>query len=200
MPFKVQVGPHQISIHQGQTVLISEPDGQINSPSERGLYFFDTRVISTWAIYANGEPWDLLNGGAITYFAWRADRWTEVVCALLIGVSKFDELWFTPGSTQELDAYGESGGREASRNHNGGQAGVGGKSAIGAQLCFAYQIRLAADRRIGKGLHAIVGHRLQDRLTQGLAFEPVLQVFFGVTRIGGLRIVQVILHGGMEFP
>ena len=66
MSFKVQVGPHQVSIHQGQTVLVSEPDGQIKWPSDKGLYFFDTRVISNWAIYANGEPWDLLNGGAIT--------------------------------------------------------------------------------------------------------------------------------------
>src|SRR5262245_52279575 len=71
MPFKVQVGPHQVAIHQGQTVLVSEPDGQINWPSEKGLYFFDTRVISSWAIYANGEPWDLLNGGAITHYASR---------------------------------------------------------------------------------------------------------------------------------
>jgi glycogen debranching enzyme len=69
--FRVQVGPHQVSIHQGQTVLVSEPDGQVNWPSEKGLYFFDTRVISSWAIYANGEPWDLLNGGAITYYASR---------------------------------------------------------------------------------------------------------------------------------
>ena len=71
MAFKVQVGPHQISIHQGQTVLVSEPDAQINWPTEKGLYFFDTRVISSWAIYANGEPWDLLNGGAITHYASR---------------------------------------------------------------------------------------------------------------------------------
>jgi hypothetical protein len=71
MPFKVQIGPPQISIHQGQTVLISEPDGQINWPSERGLYFLDTRVVSSWAVYANGEPWELLNGGAITYYAAR---------------------------------------------------------------------------------------------------------------------------------
>ena len=35
MAFKVQVGPPQISIHQGQTVLISEQDGQINWPSEK---------------------------------------------------------------------------------------------------------------------------------------------------------------------
>jgi glycogen debranching enzyme len=71
MPFKVQVGPQQVSIHQGQTVLVSEPDGQINWPSEKGLYFLDTRVISSWTIYANGEPWELLNGGAITHYASR---------------------------------------------------------------------------------------------------------------------------------
>src|SRR5213595_928054 len=71
MTVKVQVGPPQIAIHQGQTVLISEEDGQINWPSEKGLYFFDTRVVSSWTIYANGEPWELLNGGAISYYASR---------------------------------------------------------------------------------------------------------------------------------
>jgi glycogen debranching enzyme len=71
MTVKVQVGPPQIAIHQGQTVLISEEDGQINWPSEKGLYFLDTRVVSSWMIYANGEPWELLNGGAISYYASR---------------------------------------------------------------------------------------------------------------------------------
>jgi len=71
MPFKVQVGPPQIAIHQGQTVLISDEDGQIGWPSERGLYFMDTRLISSWSIYANGAPWVLLNGGAIAYYAAR---------------------------------------------------------------------------------------------------------------------------------
>ncbi|MBV8577951.1 MAG: amylo-alpha-1,6-glucosidase [Acetobacteraceae bacterium] len=71
MTFKVQVGPAQISIHQGQTVLVTDPDGQIAWPSDRGLYFFDTRVVSAWAIYANGQDWDLLNGGPVTYFAAR---------------------------------------------------------------------------------------------------------------------------------
>src|SRR6516162_342179 len=67
MSFKVQVGPPQIAIHRGQTVLVTEPDGRITWPSEKGLYFFDTRIISNWAIYANGEPWELLNGGPISY-------------------------------------------------------------------------------------------------------------------------------------
>src|ERR1700688_2712726 len=71
MPFKVQVGPHQVSIHHGQTILVSEADGQINWPSENGLYFYDTRVVSSWTVYANGEPWDLLNGGTTTCLAAR---------------------------------------------------------------------------------------------------------------------------------
>ena len=66
MPFKVQVGPPQISIHHGQTVLITEPDGQIKWPSRQRPVFPRHRLISAWAVYANGEPWDLLNGGAIT--------------------------------------------------------------------------------------------------------------------------------------
>ncbi len=71
MAFKVEVGPPQIAIHQGQTVLVTEQDGQISSPSDKGLYFLDTRIISSWCIYANGEPWELLNGGAVNYYAAR---------------------------------------------------------------------------------------------------------------------------------
>jgi glycogen debranching enzyme len=71
MAFKVQVGPPQIAVHQGQTVLVTDPDGTITWPSEKGLYFLDTRIISNWAIYANGEPWQLLNGGPINYYAAR---------------------------------------------------------------------------------------------------------------------------------
>jgi hypothetical protein len=63
--FKVQVGPAHIAIHQGQTILVTEPDGQINWPSQRGLHFRDTRVISAWGIYSNGERWELLNGGGV---------------------------------------------------------------------------------------------------------------------------------------
>jgi hypothetical protein len=50
MPIEVQVGPPQIAIHQGQTVLISGEDGQIGWPTDKGLYFLDTRLISAWSI------------------------------------------------------------------------------------------------------------------------------------------------------
>jgi glycogen debranching enzyme len=68
MPFKVEVGPPQIAIHCGQTVLVTDLDAQIDWPSDRGLFFFDTRVLSSWKIYANGVPWELLNGGATSYY------------------------------------------------------------------------------------------------------------------------------------
>ena len=37
MSFKVQVGPPQIAIHQAMTVLMTEPDGQVRWPTDKGL-------------------------------------------------------------------------------------------------------------------------------------------------------------------
>ncbi|HVY17224.1 MAG TPA: glycogen debranching N-terminal domain-containing protein [Rhodopila sp.] len=71
MPFKVQVGPPQIAIHQAMTVLLTESNGQIIWPSDKGLFFFDTRLISHWTVFANGAEWDLLNGGAVNFDAAR---------------------------------------------------------------------------------------------------------------------------------
>lgn len=71
MPLEVKVGPPQLAIHQGFTVLITEPDGSIAWPSDKGLYFKDTRLISAYSVYANGHPWDLLNSGAPVSFGCR---------------------------------------------------------------------------------------------------------------------------------
>ena len=56
-------------LHQGQKVLIIEDDGLISWLSERGPLFLRYRVVSSWSIYANGEPWEQLNGGAVSYHA-----------------------------------------------------------------------------------------------------------------------------------
>ena len=71
MSLEITVGPPRLAINQGHSVLITDPDGQIPWPSDKGLYFFDTRIISSWHIYANGEPWQLLNAGNITHYAAR---------------------------------------------------------------------------------------------------------------------------------
>ncbi len=120
MSFRVQVGPPQISIHQGETILVTDTDGQMSWPSDKGLYFLDTRLVSAWAIYANGQGWDLLNGGATTFFSSRvyltnqgfatqdgpvAPRTLELILSRHLGGGLHEDL--------DLTNYGQ---REASFN------------------------------------------------------------------------------------
>ena len=71
MPLEIKVGPPQLAIHQGFTVFVSEPDGTVAWPTDKGLYYNDTRLISAYSIYANGEGWDLLNSGAPVFYGCR---------------------------------------------------------------------------------------------------------------------------------
>lgn len=72
MPLQITVGPPQLRVHAGQTVWSSEPDGAIARDSTKGLLFRDTRLLSTWELYANGAPWTLLNSGEVAHYAARA--------------------------------------------------------------------------------------------------------------------------------
>jgi len=71
MAVEITVGPPQLVINQGDTILVTDNDGQIPWPSDKGLYFLDTRLISSWNIFANGAPFELLNSGAITHYGAR---------------------------------------------------------------------------------------------------------------------------------
>lgn len=71
MSLEVKVGPPQITVNQGYTVMVSEPDGQVEGESQKGLFFLDTRLISVWSLSADGVPWKLLNGGALAASAAR---------------------------------------------------------------------------------------------------------------------------------
>ena len=71
MTLEIKVGPPQLTVHQGYTVMVSDPDGQILTRGQKGLFFLDTRLISSWAMFANGVPWRLLNGGALAASAAR---------------------------------------------------------------------------------------------------------------------------------
>ena len=69
MALEITVGPPRLAINQGYGVLITDQDGQIRWPTDKGFYHSDTRVISSWRIFADGEPWKLLNSGNIAYYA-----------------------------------------------------------------------------------------------------------------------------------
>jgi glycogen debranching enzyme len=71
MTLEISIGPPRLAISQGRSFLITEQDGQIIGPTHKGLYASDTRLISGWQIYANGQRWDLLNSGNIAYYAAR---------------------------------------------------------------------------------------------------------------------------------
>jgi glycogen debranching enzyme len=67
MPLEISVGPPRLTINHGHSVLVTEQDGQIGWPTDKGLYDLDTRLISSWQLFADGESWDLLNSGNITH-------------------------------------------------------------------------------------------------------------------------------------
>jgi hypothetical protein len=168
MAFKVQVGPAQIAIHQGQSVLLTEPDGQVNSPSNRGLYFRDTRVISAWAIYANGEPWDLLNGGAIAPHA-----------ARIFQTNRAFESEDGPIGARTLGLvigrHIEGGLHEDVDITNNSQRPVRFNLEIAIRADFADIFEVKSDRIVRRGrIHGVVGqatgaahHLSQQRLLSG---------------------------------
>ena len=56
MALEITVGPPRLAINEGYGVLITDQDGQIRWPTDKGFYHSDTRVISSWRIFADGEP------------------------------------------------------------------------------------------------------------------------------------------------
>jgi glycogen debranching enzyme len=72
MTLEIKVGKPRLTLHQGYTVAVAQPDGQIHNGGQNGLFFLDTRLISTWEIDANDKPWILLNSGSLAGSAGRA--------------------------------------------------------------------------------------------------------------------------------
>jgi len=72
MAIEVTVGPPLITINQGNTFVLCEPNGCITADTDQGIYSRDTRYVSNYDIFADGERWILQNSGAVTYYASRA--------------------------------------------------------------------------------------------------------------------------------
>ncbi|HUO11461.1 MAG TPA: glycogen debranching N-terminal domain-containing protein [Caulobacteraceae bacterium] len=118
MPLEIAVGPQRLVINQGHGFMVSEQDGQIDWPTDQGFYYADTRLISFWRIFANGESWDLLNAGAIAYYAARIYLTNRVIPsergdipAGVIGLVVSRSI--TGGLHEDLDMVNNSGKRVA---------------------------------------------------------------------------------------
>ena len=71
MAIEVVVGPPLVTINRGDTFAVSEMDGCIAASTDQGMYSRDTRYVSSYEIFANGERWVLQNSGALAYYASR---------------------------------------------------------------------------------------------------------------------------------
>ena len=71
MALEVVVGPPLLTINRGDTFVVSEADGCITSNTDQGMYSRDTRHVSHYEIFADGEHWILQNSGAIANYASR---------------------------------------------------------------------------------------------------------------------------------
>ena len=69
MPVQISVGPPVITINQGNTFMVTDLNGEISPESEQGVFSSDTRFISKYKVYANGQPWVRLSSSASTYYS-----------------------------------------------------------------------------------------------------------------------------------
>jgi glycogen debranching enzyme len=68
MPVEVSVGPQALIINHGTTFAVTDLQGEIASGSEQGMFHDDTRFVSSYRIFTNGERCVLLTSGTPTYY------------------------------------------------------------------------------------------------------------------------------------
>jgi glycogen debranching enzyme len=144
MPLEITVGPPQLVIHDGQTVWATEPDGQLSLESSKGLMFFDTRMLSTWSIYANGASWLLLNAGAFTHYAARIYLTNPPITTEdgVIGEHSLSLVigrWIDGGAHEDLDI------------HNHGLTAVRFQLEIAMRSDFADMFEVKSSRFVRRG-------------------------------------------------
>jgi glycogen debranching enzyme len=71
MPVSISVGPPVVTINQGSTFMVTAPDGQILADSDEGVFADDTRFVSHYYVFANGQSWKLLTSSTVSYYAAR---------------------------------------------------------------------------------------------------------------------------------
>jgi glycogen debranching enzyme len=79
MAAEITVGPPRLAINQGHTFMLTDQDGQIPARTDKGLFDLDTRLISSWRLYANGVAWRLLNSANIAHYVSRVFLLNEAI-------------------------------------------------------------------------------------------------------------------------
>jgi glycogen debranching enzyme len=73
MPVEIKVGPPVLTINEGSVFMVTDERGEMDANSEHGVFAGDTRLVSYYRLYINGEPWTLLTSAAVNYYAARIE-------------------------------------------------------------------------------------------------------------------------------
>ena len=67
MSSRIQVGPPVMTIHQGDTFLVSGPSGEVTHGHRHGFFAKDTRLVSLYRLLVCGQPWVIATSAALSY-------------------------------------------------------------------------------------------------------------------------------------
>jgi len=65
---RIKVGPPVVTIHQGNSFMVTTAAGDITPDAELGLFAQDTRLISFYKLWINHSRWTLASSAPVSYF------------------------------------------------------------------------------------------------------------------------------------
>lgn len=71
MTLPIQVGPSSITINRDDRVVVCQPDGFIDPQAEEGFFARDTRLVSGYGLWINGQRPLLLNSSPVQFYSAR---------------------------------------------------------------------------------------------------------------------------------
>lgn len=144
MAIEVVVGPPLVTINRGDTFVLAETNGTITPYSDQGFYSRDTRYVSNYEMFADGESWILQNSGAIAYYASRTYLTNPKI------VTEYNEIQAGTVSLI-LDRAVNEGIHEDFDIHNYGMRRVRFSFELSLRTDFADIFEVKAKRLVRKG-------------------------------------------------
>ena len=65
---RIKVGPPIVTIHQGNSFMVTTAEAEITPDAELGMFAQDTRLISLYKLWIDGGRWTLASSASVSYF------------------------------------------------------------------------------------------------------------------------------------
>ena len=71
MTVKITVGPPVLTINRGSTFMLTDYRGEIEPLKAHGVFADDTRFVSTYRLFVNGQRWERVSSATVNYYSAR---------------------------------------------------------------------------------------------------------------------------------